>query len=358
MKMKRGMLQMKKITENAITHFTAYLTLLVIMLTLTACSVQQTQPTDDKTTASFFAMDTYITVTAYGDKSDEAVTAAQDKITSLEKLWSVTDVGSEIYAANHNGSAELSDDTAELVRFALDMCRESDGALDISLYPVLTVWGFTTDEHHVPTDDELTALLENVGYDRITLDGNTLTVPDGMQIDLGAVGKGYAGDLAAQVLRDNGVTSALLDLGGNIQTIGAKPDGSPWKIGVRSPYSDGSFATLAVKDKAVITSGGYERYFEENGEVYWHILDPETGKPAHSGLLSITVIGDEGRLCDALSTSLFVMGIDKAEQLWRERSDFDFIAVSDSGEIYITEGVENNFELSENYKNLNVSVIR
>ena len=349
---------MKKITENAITHFTAYLTLLVIMLTLTACSVQQTQPTDDKTTASFFAMDTYITVTAYGDKSDEAVTAAQDKITSLEKLWSVTDQNSEIYAANHNGAAELSAETVELVRFTLDMCRETDGALDMTLYPVLTAWGFTTDEHHVPTDTELTALLESVGYERITLDGDTLTVPDGMQIDLGAVGKGYAGDLAAQELHNSGVTSALLDLGGNIQTIGAKPDGTAWKIGVRSPYGDGSFATLAVKDKAVITSGGYERYFEENGEIYWHILDPETGKSAHSGLLSVTVIGDEGRLCDALSTSLFVMGIDKAEQLWKKRQDFDFIAVSESGDIYITEGIENDFELSDSYKGLNVSVIR
>ena len=349
---------MDRKTADFTVRLITYIVLIIMMIAQTSCGKDEKNNDEKKSDESFFAMDTYITVTAYGENSDEAVTAAQDKITSLEKLWSVTDVGSEIYAANHNGSAELSGDTAELMRFALDMCRESDGALDISLYPVLTVWGFTTDEHHVPTDDELAALLENVGYDRITLDGNTLTVPDGMQIDLGAVGKGYAGDLAAQVLRDNGVTSALLDLGGNIQTIGAKPDGSPWKIGVRSPYGDGSFATLSVKNKAVITSGGYERYFEQDGEIYWHILDPETGKPAHSSLLSVTVIGDEGRLCDALSTSLFVMGIDKTEQLWRERSDFDFIAVSDSGEIYITEGVENDFELSENYKNLNVSVIR
>jgi len=144
-------------------------------------------------------MDTYITVTAYGETSDEAVKAAENKITALEKLWSVTDQNSEVYTANHNGSAVLSAETAELVRFALVMCRETDGTLDMTLYPVLTAWGFTTDEHHVPTDAELTA---------------------------------------------------LLDHGGNIQTIGAKPDGTAWKIGVRSPYGDGSFATLAVKDKA------------------------------------------------------------------------------------------------------------
>ena len=335
-----------------------YIVLIIMLIAQTSCGKDEKNNDVKKSDESFFAMDTYITVTAYGENSDEAVKAAENKITALEKLWSVTDQNSEVYAANHNGTAGLSDDTAELVRFALDMCDTTDGAFDISLYPVLTAWGFTTDEHHVPTDAELAALLENVGYDRITLDGNTLTVPDGMQIDLGAVGKGYAGDLAVQELKANGITSALLDLGGNIQTIGTKPDGSTWKISVRSPYGDGSFATVSVKDKAVITSGGYGRYFEENGDVYWHILDPKTGKPAHSGLLSVTVIGDEGRLCDSLSTSLFVMGIDRAEQLWKERMDFDFIAVSEKGDIYITEGIKNDFELSESYKGLNVSVIK
>ena len=336
--------------------FMACLATLFSVLLLVSCG--KSDSTQQNTKQSFFAMDTYMTVTAYGENSEQAVKAAEDRIKSLEKVWSVTDTSSEIYSANYDGTAMLSSETTELVRFALDMCGETDGALDITLYPVLAAWGFTTDEHHVPSDAELSALLENVGYERITLDGNKLTIPDGMQIDLGAVGKGYAGDLAVQELKANGITSAILDLGGNIQTIGAKPDSSPWKIGVRSPDGNGSFATLAVMDKAVITSGGYERYFEENGEVYWHILDPDTGKPTHSGLISVTVIGDEGRLCDALSTSIFVMGIDKAERLWRDRHDFNFIAVTDSGEIYITEGIEDSFELSENCKELNVSVIQ
>lgn len=331
--------------------------LAAVMLLLSGCDEKQNDASL-KSSVSFFAMDTYITVTAYGENAERAANASKERIETLEKLWSVTDSESEIYRANSTGQAELSSETAELVRYALERCRETKGALDITLYPVVSAWGFTKEEHRVPSDAELTALLENVGYDRITLDGNKLTVPDNMQIDLGSVGKGYAGDLAAKNIRENGVTSALLDLGGNIQTIGAKPDGSPWKIGVRSPYGDGSFATVSVKDKAVITSGGYERYFEENGEVYWHILDPKTGKSSHSGLVSVTVIGDEGRLCDALSTSLFVMGIDRAEQLWKERKDFDFIAVSETGEIFITEDIENDFEISESYKGLNVSVIK
>ena len=190
------------------------------------------------------------------------------------------------------------------------------------------------------------------------LDGNTVTIPENMQIDLGAVGKGYTGDLITEILQENDITSALLDLGGNIQTIGTKPYGTQWKLGLRSPFDEGSFATLNVTDCAVITSGGYERYFiGEDGETYWHILDPATGKPAHSGLISVTIVGEEGRLCDAFSTSLFVMGREKAENLWREREDFEMVLVTDDGKIYLTEGLENQFTLNEMYGNLQVEVI-
>lgn len=199
-----------------------YIVVIIMLIAQTSCGKDEKNNDVKKSDESFIAMDTYITVTAYGENSDEAVKAAENKITALEKLWSVTDSESEIYHANSTGQAELSSETAELVRYALERCRETKGALDITLYPVVSAWGFTKEEHRVPSDAELTALLENVGYDRITLDGNTLTVPDGMQIDLGAVGKGYAGDLAAKIIRENGVTSALLDLGGNIQTIGNK----------------------------------------------------------------------------------------------------------------------------------------
>lgn len=329
------------------------------VLTQSGCGESGGASKNAKQDSSFFAMDTYITVTAYGSSAKKGCDSAKSKITSLEKLWSVTDEESEIYAANHSTAkpVTLSQDTAELVSFALEMCKDTDGALDITLYPVLTAWGFTTDNYRVPDDSEIHQLLKNTGYEKITLEGNSLTVPNGMMLDIGAVGKGFAGDLAAKELKTAGVTSALIDLGGNIQTVGAKPDGSNWKIGIRSPFDSGSFATLSVKDKAVVTSGGYERYFEKDGEKYWHILDPKTGKPAHSGLASVTVVGDEGKLCDALSTSIFVMGLEKAEKLWQSRGDFDFAAVTDSGEIYITKGLKDNFKLSQNYADLKLTVI-
>lgn len=310
---------------------------------------------------SFFAMDTYMTMTAYGEHAESALNQAEERVTNLEKMWSVTDENSEIYAVGHSGGnpVQVSDETAELLDFSLEISDLTNGALDCTMYPILAEWGFTTSDYKIPTDEKISQLLENTGYEKVELDGNFVVIPDDMQIDLGAVGKGYTGDLIVDMLQENGVDSALLDLGGNIQTIGTKPDGTEWKLGLRSPFDEGSFATLEVSDCAVITSGGYERYFVgDDGETYWHILDPETGRPAHSGLVSVTIVGKEGRLCDALSTSLFVMGLDKAAELWKQRDDFEMVLVTDDGEIYLTEGIENRFSLNPMYGDLQVEVIR
>lgn len=305
-------------------------------------------------------MDTYVTIEAFGENSEKAVSDAEQEIKRLENLWSVTDENSEIYAVNHSGGQPvfISDETAELIEYALEISDLTDGALDISLYPVLLEWGFTTGEYKIPDEETLQNLLIRTGYEKVKLDGNYINLEDEMQIDLGAVGKGFTGDLLAEKIKENSVKSALINLGGNVQTIGTKPDGSDWKVGITSPYGEGNFAVLEISDKAIVTSGGYERYFiGEDGRQYHHILNPETGKPAESGLISVSVIASEGRLCDALSTSLFVMGLEKAENLWKSKNDFDMILVTENGEIYITEGIEDNFSLNTMYSNLEVSVI-
>lgn len=309
---------------------------------------------------SFFAMDTYMSITAYGKNAETALNQAEEKVSELENLWSVTKKNSEIYKINHsNGeSVAVSPETAELIDFSLEISEITGGALDSSIYPVLTEWGFTTGDYKIPTDEKLSELLEYTDYRKINFNGESVQIPENMQIDLGAVGKGYTGDLITGILEKNGIESALLDLGGNIQTIGTKPDGTEWKIGLRSPFDEGNFATLEISDCAVITSGGYERYFiGDDGENYWHIIDPKTGKPAHSGLISVTVIGSEGRLCDALSTSLFIMGLEKATKLWKNRNDFEMVSVTDDGKIYLTEGIEDKFSLNEIYGNLQTEVI-
>ena len=166
-------------------------------------------------------------------------------------------------------------------------------------------------------------------------------------IDLGGIAKGYTGDILTEYLKGEGVQSALLDLGGNIHAIGAKPDGSSWRLGIKDPDGSGNLAVLELRDKAVVTSGGYERYFEgEDGERYCHILDPETGKPADSGLVSVTIVGDEGWLCDTLSTAVYVMGAEEAGQLWRTRGGFEMVLLSEGGELLVTAGLRGCIEVA------------
>ena len=325
------------------------LTALLLAGILTGCSApaeKMQQPVE----RSLFAMNTYMTFTAYGEDAQAALQEAEECIQQVEGLWSVTDEDSEIYQANHSGGqpVTVSEETAEIISFALEMAQRTGGALDPTIYPVLTAWGFTTDSKQVPSQQQIAQLLEQVGYDRIQINGSELTVPDGMELDLGAVGKGYTADLVTEILRRHGVTSALISLGGNIQAIGSRPDGSDWRLGIRAPWESGNLGVLTVSDAAVVTSGGYENYFDdEQGNIYWHILDPSTGYPADSGLQSVTIVGREGKMCDALSTALFVMGAQSAEQYWRENGGFEMLLVTDSGEILITEGIAENFTLNE-----------
>lgn len=310
-------------------------------------------------TASFLAMDTVMSVTVYGQGGQEAAEAAGDEIKALEKLFSVTDEGSELYAANHSGgrSVTVSADTAALLEQALELCGETEGALDVTIYPVVKAWGFTTGTHQVPDDRTLAGLVRRVDFTALTLDGNTLTVPEGMELDLGAVAKGFAADRAAEVLRSRGVECAKLELGGNVHLVGQKPGGSLWRIAVRDPSAEGYVGVLETDGGAVVTSGGYERYFEQDGTTYWHILDPATGRPAHSGLVSVTIAARSGVLADALSTALFVMGKEKAGDFWRARQDFDFILIGEDGSVTITPGVESRFTLSDTWKGHTVEVV-
>ena len=325
------------------------LTALLLAGILTGCSApaeEMQQPVE----RSLFAMNTYMTFTAYGEDAQAALQEAEECIQQVEGLWSVTDEDSEIYQANHSGGqpVTVSEETAQIISFALEMAQRTGGALDPTIYPVLTAWGFTTDSKQVPSQQQIAQLLEQVGYDRIQINGSELTVPDGMELDLGAVGKGYTADLVTEILRRHGVTSALISLGGNIQAIGSRPDGSDWRLGIRAPWESGNLGVLTVSDAAVVTSGGYENYFDdEQGNIYWHILDPSTGYPADSGLQSVTIVGKEGKMCDALSTALFVMGAQSAEQYWRENGGFEMLLVTDSGEILITEGIAEDFTLNE-----------
>lgn len=301
---------------------------------------------DKETEASkdLFAMDTYMTLTAYGEHAQEAVDKAAERVEALDALLSTGNENSEIYQLNQNGEATLSEEGGYLVERALELYKKTEGAFDIAIYPVMQAWGFPTQDYHVADDDTLKEKLALADASKVNYDKDTRKIffdQDGMEIDLGGIAKGYTSSQIMQIYQDCGVTSGLVNLGGNVQALGCKTDGSKWRVAIQSPDDTEEYlGILEIEDQAVITSGGYERYFEEDGVTYHHIIDPAIGYPADSGLISVTIVSDDGTLADGLSTSLFIMGEEKAAQFWRENSDeFEAIMETSDGELYVTEGI-------------------
>lgn len=330
---------------------------------LTGCGGEQKVSSQS---SQVFAMDTVMLLTVYGDQAQQGLDQAEQTIQKLEKLWSATDENSEIWALNHSGGnwVELSEDTREILSRGLELCALTDGALDITAYSAVQAWGFPTGVYRVPDEAELERLVGTIDYTQLELDEQTgqARLPEDMSLDLGAVAKGRLGEVLSQDLKELGVTSALLELGGNIQTVGTKPDGSRWRVGIQDPNSQegGYLAIVEVADQAVVTSGDYQRYFEQDGQTYCHIMDPATAAPADSGVDSVSIVGSDGTVCDALSTALFVMGEEKGSQFWKDHPELDFeaIFVSQDGTIAVTEGLEEHFTLADGYQDREVTVIQ
>lgn len=320
-----------------------------LLISLVSCGKRSIDPDMNQASdRSLFAMDTYMTMRAYGDSGEEALEKAEEKINFLESILSVTAENSDLQRINNADGlpVTVSEETAKLIDKAVGFCNKTDGALDITLYSVLLEWGFTDSEFSIPDADSLAGSLEYVDYSRVLVEGQTVTLPAGFKIDLGALAKGYTSDTVIGILRENGVKSAIISLGGNVQTLGRKPDGSRWKIAVRDPFApESDMCVLETEETAVVTSGNYERFFiGDDGKKYWHILDPSDGYPADNGLVSVTVIGESGLYCDALSTALFVMGKERAVEFWRENKNFDMILVTDSKKIFYTDSKSYEFE--------------
>lgn len=337
------------------------LLILSLALLLPGCAAQEAQM--EEHVSYIYAMDTVITLTAYSNLEgvDEVLARISGAIESLEDRISVTDENSEIYMLNESSDTpmEMSQDTIDITSRALDICASTHGVLDISIYPIVREWGFTTGSYKVPNYNDLMRMLNRVDYTKVIIDGSTISVSPGMQIDLGSVAKGYVGDMAADMLKEAGVESATLNLGGNVRALGTNTDGKPWRVGVQDPLDESSyFGIISVEDKSVVTSGGYNRYFEEAGQTYWHIIDPFSGYPADSGVISATIIGTDGLMCDGLSTATFIMGVNDAFDYWRGTGGFDMLLVTENGNIYITPGLEDSFELLPAYESqYNVEVV-
>lgn len=275
-------------------------------------------PKEQLTHKTVFAMDTVMDLQIWGSDGDKAVQQIEYLLGDLEDSWSAASDTSDLAALNR-GENISSPTQAAFLENVQALSVRTGGAFNPRLGGKVALWGFYDDNYRIPTAQELESAPE--------------------RWDLGAVVKGYAGDLAVQRLQALDVDRAILNLGGNIQTYGSKSDGTPWKIGIQSPKGGGTVGTVSVTGTmSIVTSGDYQRYFEENGVRYHHILDPETGCPADSGLTSVTVICRNGVTADALSTALFVMGLEKAAAFWRQSDDFEAVFISIDGKIYATEG--------------------
>lgn len=333
-----------------------------LMLSMTGCSGKAAEE-------QFFAMDTVIRLTAYGKKAEQAVNLGEECITEMENILSATLEDSDVSAINRAGGemTQVREETARLVEAAKQYTAATDGAFDITIAPVVTAWGFTTDSHQVPDEVTLERLLQVVDSSAMEAaqknDSWYVACGENQIIDLGGIAKGYVSDRMADIFAENGITGGTAALGGNVLAWGTKEDGSRWNVGVQDPAKPNDAAALvgivALENAFAVTSGGYQRYFEENGETYHHIIDPATGYPADSGLVSVTVVADchteslegkpgSGTMCDALSTALFVMGEEKALE-FRSGSeyDFDLVLVTADGRVVVTEGVAEAFAFNE-----------
>ena len=334
------------------------LLVLVFAMNLTACS--QTSSTSQTTTNAESAsltelhFDTIMSISLYGSDKNELldiINEAYDELDRLEAIFSAQLETSELYEINEKiesgeTSFVISSELANVIDYALLVNEESDGALDITIGNLINLWGIGTDHEKLPSEAEINAALEGTGCQYLSLnkETNTLTVSSkNVQIDLGAIAKGYAADLVKElILSKDSEVVGILDFGGNIMTIGSKTDASDWKIGITDPLDATSvYGGVSVSDLCVVTSGNYERYFEENGVRYHHILDASTGYPADKGIISSSIIGASSIECDALSTACYCLGVEDALALINTIDGVECVLIDNEGNYYTSSGIDN-----------------
>lgn len=319
--------------------------MLVFLLLFAAGTLSGCEKETASVSKTGFFLDTVVSITLYDTENTSPLEECFSRLASYEKLFSRTQEGSDVWKINHSDGnpVEVSTETADLLEKALSYCRLSDGAFDITIAPVLTLWNFDADQKTgtVPDESDLIDALSHVGYKNIQLDGTTVTLLDpDTSIDLGGIAKGYIADLLKEDLVSAGYTSGIIDLGGNILTIGSKSHGQDFRIGVRTPKPDATqpLTTISCRNASVVTSGTYERYFIENGKRYHHILSPFDGHPVENGLASVTIFSEHSVDGDALSTACFVLGPEKGMALIESLDGIEALFVTDDLEMKPSSG--------------------
>ena len=301
---------------------------------------------------SGFLLNTYVTVTIYDKDDPKILEGCLELCRSYENMLSKTLEGSEVYKLNHRPSNQktvtVSDDLKNPINRAEYLSKLSDGGFDITIEPLSSLWNFTSQNPVIPSEEEIKKDVKKVDYRNLKLEENSLTFlsPD-TTLDFGAVAKGYIADRLKDYLLEQGVKSAIINLGGNVLCVGEKPDGTPFKVGLQKPFADRNetIETLNIKDMSVVSSGVYERHFIKDGVNYHHLLDPKTGYPYHNGLVSVTVISKISGYADGLTTACFSQGLEGGLKLINSLDGIYGIFITDGYEVYYSNGAKDFLEV-------------
>jgi len=319
--------------------FTLSSLLLSAIILSSRCSKSQ-----EPITKTGFYFNTVISITLYDQSQSGLIDDAFQECERYEQLLSRTVEGSDVWNINHsNGSpVTVAPETASLIQTALTYCEQTNGAIDITLAPLSDLWNFSSDEpKSVPADSDIQNCLTHIDYHGIQIDGSTVTLSDpNAAIDLGFIAKGYIADQIKTFLTEKGVRCGIINLGGNVLTIGVKPDHTPYTIGIQKPFDDRNtpITEVTVTDSSVVSSGVYERYFEADGKLYHHILNPATGYPYENQLLGVTILSKSSTEGDGLSTTCFVLGLEKGMDLIESMPDVEALFITDDYELHYSSG--------------------
>ena len=304
------------------------------------------------------AMGTIMTHLAYGGCAEESLTAVCSEIARIEKLISRFIPGSEISRINQSAGVnpeKVSLETFQVLSKAIDFSRCCPGCFDVTIEPLVHLWNQGKASLSEPDENRIHQVLSLVNDRDLILDPWDMTAglrSIGQAIDPGGIGKGFAGDKILEIFKEFGVTSAYSNLGGNVVTLGSKPDGSPWRIGIQHPRQENRIiASVAVENQSVVTSGDYQRYFiDSRGRRHHHILNPATGYPAESGLISVSIVSDKSLTADALSTIMFVAGMKKGYEFLNRYPDTEAVLIDSDVKVYITPGLQCRFQADHGIK--------
>ncbi|GAB6954552.1 FAD:protein FMN transferase [Mediterraneibacter glycyrrhizinilyticus] len=329
--------------------------LFVVVLSVFIVCYGKMQKPEEPITATAFKLNTVVKVTIYDSQDEKILQDALALCDKYEKIFSRTRTDSEIYLLNEgklpqeDGDYILSEECAELIGKGLYYSELSGGAFDITIEPLSSLWDFTSGEKQIPDPQTLVEAQKHVGYEKVELKGNKIRFQeDGMGLELGAIAKGYIADKIKEFLISEGIESAVIDLGGNVLCIGTRPDGEAFRVGIQKPFADRNetVATAGIRDRSVVSSGIYERYFEKDGKLYHHILNPKSGYPYENGLTAVTILSDESVDGDGLSTVCFALGLEKGLELINSLPDTQAVFITEDGELHYSEHFEEEVPLN------------